>query len=155
MSEVQEQNYKFCPILHFKQALQFRVKNQICIFADADGLPFREHEFYKIWNDFFKLVREKLHLGKGKYSFYTFRSSSITNYYVNFHMDEFEIKAISRHTKNSKVLKDSYLVKDVLSPKWKAAQGWAERFQTKDAYTLNCTAFDKFFDPAQWFESEL
>ena len=152
LSEVLEQNYKFCPILNFKQAMQFKVKGQICLFADAEGLPFREHEFYNIWKEFFQLVRGELGLGKGRYSFYTFRSSSIINYHVNFHMDEMEIKAISRHTKNSTVLKNSYLVKDLLSPKWKAAKGWAERFQTKDAYTLNCTVFDKFFDPEEWFE---
>ena len=67
-------------------------------------------------------------------------------------MDEIDIKAITRHTKNSKVLKNSYLIKDLLSSKWKTAQGWTERFQTKDAYNLNDVVFDNFFSTNDWFD---
>ena len=154
LSDVAEQNYAFCPILNYKKALKRRLKDQICLFADQDGLPFREHEFYTIWREFFQKVRDDLNLGKGRYSFYTFRSSSITNYDVNFHMDEREIKAISRHTENSKVLKNSYLVKDVFQRKWEAARNWAQRFQTKEAFNLHCTKFDDFFEFNDWFEYE-
>ena len=152
LSDVAEQDHAFCPLLHLKRALRLRLKNQICLFADQEGLPFRESEFYTIWRTFFKIVREKLQLGQGQYSFYTFRSSSITNYSVNFHMNERDIKAISRHTEKSQVLKGHYLIKDTISSKWQAARGWAQRFKTEEAYNLNCTKFDDFFEFSEWFE---
>ena len=69
-------------------------------------------------------------------------------------MDEKEIKAISRHTENSKVLKNSYLIKDVFQRKWEAARDWAKRFKTEEAFNLHCTKFDDFFEVNNWFEYE-
>ena len=151
VGSVSVHDYAFCPLRHFQKILSCKIEGQITLFADADGFPFFDYEFYSIWREFFAILKSKLLL-QGKYSFYTFRSSCIVNFSVNFHMSEEEIKCVSRHTVNSKVLQQYYLAKDIFGKKISSALTWAEKFNVQDARNLQDSIFPKFFSPNEWFE---